>query len=478
MKIKGVFTLYGKIMTLFNGRIHFIVITLLLTRTCQNIVGTCDSSNTKTQCSSGQICTNKVCVTAVSCSTPSDCTASGLPPECSGSGYCQPDSCTTTGQCVHGQVCSSGLGHCATRLEYNVPEGTSEYPLKVSGRGGGSSFDQIAWFKGNSGNRIVIYIDGIGLIYKSDYCPLGITTCDYSDRGVLDISTATLKIKDLQYNDQGFYYFIYLTGPGEYVGSAYELFLTVYVEPSHPTLLGLEGILDTTEITFTCTVNRIRPAALDIYWLIHGQRINGSTENDTPNPDDHSIRQTNEVSYLFTKDQQGDTVHCVVVPQYGNQLTASTVVDLGYGASSPVGVIAGASAGGVVLCVIAVVACIVYWMRRRISKPEDERSAYEDTQVIPAVRTKNIGVRRNENVTERGTRESDPANHVYNYIDMQEINNATSNIAEVNNKDREIPLRQKFGTPETNNDTLAIPLCTAIPRELSVKSQTFTIMSH
>ncbi len=103
-----------KTMTLFYVRIHFIVMTLLLTSTGQNIVvfavWTCDSSSSERQCSSGQLCTSQnVCEPAVSCSSQSDCTAAGLPPECSQSGYCQPDSCTATGQCVHGQVCSSGL---------------------------------------------------------------------------------------------------------------------------------------------------------------------------------------------------------------------------------------------------------------------------------------------------------------------------------------------------------------------------------
>ena len=62
---------------------------------------------------------------------------------------------------------------------------------------------------------------------------MGITTCDSSNRGELDTGTATLKIKDLQYYDQDFYYFTYqATGSDSVVGSAYKVYLTVTGEYS------------------------------------------------------------------------------------------------------------------------------------------------------------------------------------------------------------------------------------------------------
>ena len=73
-------------------------------------------------------------------------------------------------------------------------------------------------------------------------------------------------------------------------------FLTV--QPTNPTLSGLDGILDTTkEVAFTCTVDRIRPPAKDIYWMIDGVRVNGSISDGTEDPNDKSLSQTNEVSY-------------------------------------------------------------------------------------------------------------------------------------------------------------------------------------
>ncbi len=119
------------------------------------------------------------------------------------------------------------------RYNYNISQNTDEYPLKVIG-GEGSTFESIVWYKNtyNSADQVAIYviIDGTTNIkYKGEYCSRGETSCDDSDRGSLDINSATLTVKDLQYNDEDFYYFTYKTTTGAgTVGSGYELHLTVY----------------------------------------------------------------------------------------------------------------------------------------------------------------------------------------------------------------------------------------------------------
>ncbi len=84
------------------------------------------------------------------------------------------------------------LSSFSDRIDHTVSEGTNEYPLPVSG-GGGTSFESITWNKENtdSAKQIATYVNGIGLVYKYDYCPVGINTCDSSVRGELDITSAT-----------------------------------------------------------------------------------------------------------------------------------------------------------------------------------------------------------------------------------------------------------------------------------------------
>ncbi len=530
-------------MTLFYPGIQIFI--LLLTSIGQNVVfctvgDGCDQTRQEAPCGAGEICRGVrqagVCNSAVACTLPSDCTAGGLPPLCT-AGFCQPDSCATTGQCVTGQICSVVLGHCVNQTKYTVQDGVPTLQVQFSEQGTPGTYNQIVWSKGNPPDVIVAYVSDLRRepLYQGDYC-YGSSSCNFSTRISLNTNTGQLTINDLDYADSDYYYYKFQP---DNTGGKYEIHVEVYIQPALPTLEGPIGIIDITrKTTLTCTVGRIRPAAKEMYWMIGDVRINGSTEIGTQDPSDQSLSQVNEISSQFSKDQQGNTAQCVVVPQYGNQVSASFSVDLGYGPKgkplmivNPEGqqyegkevsfhcgsfehgkprsytymwkrdgiklpnvddntkdtlafvvtprdegnyscvakneygeteesaqiqllvgnpppaddwsaaVIAGVSVGAAFL-VIAVTAGIVYciWRRRR-SESQERRSThmYDDTIVIPATRTPNNDMGKNE----KANRESDPANYVYDYINLPTMREPT-------NYKREIPEMQNFRNSESH----------------------------
>ena len=83
-------------------------------------------------------------------------------------------------------------------------------------------------------------------------------------------------------------------------------------------------------------------------------------------PMDKSVQQINTVSYVFSKEQHGTSVECVVVPEYGTQVSAKKLVDLGYGSteetkfsSTIVGIIV-----GVVAFLLVIIAILVVYIVR------------------------------------------------------------------------------------------------------------------
>ncbi len=333
---------------------QFIVKALLLTGLGQCLgqnVGACTSDSRDMQCNEGEICNTGVCVTAVECTSGSDCTIAGLPAECT-SGYCQADSCTATGQCVHGQICSTGLGHCTNQIRFTVEEG-ADFSLQFSEPGIPGSYSDITWWKGKPWYSIVAYVPDIrpNPAYHGEYCDDSIPSCPSSSRGELNTNTGALKIKDLNDTDTDYYY--YMFRPGN-TGEKYELFIEVYIQPDTPRVQGFEAAISPgTEVTFNCTVSRIRPAAKRIYWTIDGEALNGTVET-IYKPDDNTVKQINTGSYIFTKDQHGSVVTCHVVPEPAKaqpvQETAN--VDLGLSPNSSVGVIVSVSVGAVILITV------------------------------------------------------------------------------------------------------------------------------
>ena len=61
-------------------------------------------------------------------------------------------------------------------------------------------------------------------MYQNEYCD-GSTTCPSSTRGSLNTQTGELTIKDLDYADRDYYY--YLFNPGD-TGNKHEIFVEVY----------------------------------------------------------------------------------------------------------------------------------------------------------------------------------------------------------------------------------------------------------
>ena len=63
------------------------------------------------------------------------------------------------------------------------------------------------------------------------------------------------------------------------------------------TISGLPDILESgTTVELTCTVRRIKPEASEMFWIIDGQRIDG-TIHTSLNQDIASLKQYNDMHY-------------------------------------------------------------------------------------------------------------------------------------------------------------------------------------
>ena len=112
-------------------------------------------------------------------------------------------------------------------------------------------------------------------------------------------------------------------------------------------------------------------------------------------------------------------------------------------------VIVGGAVASVVLIII-VTAGIAFWMyRKRVCGPKGERSTYDDTEVTQTERGNETGT---------GNRDSGPENHVYNYIDLNEINSiSTSDVRETPTYiNGETPRTENAESSQTNNDAIVI----------------------
>ena len=67
---------------------------------------------------------------------------------------------------------------------------------------------------------------------------------------------------------------------------------------------------------------------MDIYWMISGTRVNGTVINSDPDQNDMSFNQTNILIHRFTKDDEGLSLECIVIPKYGKRVSAKTTIDL------------------------------------------------------------------------------------------------------------------------------------------------------
>ncbi len=196
----------------------------------------------------------------------------------------------------------------------------------------------------------------------------------------------TLTITRVGYQDQDFYYCEYSTNNYGGKSGAYEIYLNVFVQPTVPILGGALSIIEThNNITLTCTVERIRPAASSIYWKIDRTVVYGTTVNSAPDPTDKSLKQINTVSHTLAGNKQGVAIECVVVPTYGTQVSAKRFFDFGdssTGKSTFNPTLVGSIVGVVVLLLVIVAVLVAYIVRIRKKRSSDGiKSRYITTDV-------------------------------------------------------------------------------------------------
>ncbi len=208
----------------------------------------CDMYSSEAQCGPGQICEKNRCTKAITCQSrfDYDCSIShgnGIsnatdsclcgPYDPFGdpsnirlcvSGYCQPENCQFTGQCVHGQTCYTSekvakdgveyqQGYCINLREYTQKEGTN-VTLHFIEPGTPGNYSSILWSKKSSAmglGRKIAYYDKTHSkpIYYGEYCshPSIQEWCTLSTRITLDTVTGDLTIYHLHHNDEGIYFY-------------------------------------------------------------------------------------------------------------------------------------------------------------------------------------------------------------------------------------------------------------------------------
>ncbi len=320
---------------------------------------TCDMDSTEPQCSNLHICIENECIESTNCEytvlsssltdkgqscgnvTELHCSTHWRHNHNGGpeynycrSGFCQRKTCTTTGQCAHGQICSPRRGYCVWQEKYKRREGTRSITLPLSNTRCYSSNTRIDWFKGDP-DTIVARLPNPPAHPSNfgEYCESTTRSCpvEYT-RGFIDRNTGGLKIMNLDSRDTDYYYYNFW--PND-TGHKYEIYLEVepYFKPNNPKLEhfvvpssdsnSVVGYM----ITWTCTIERIRPEAEDIYWKLGNLRFNGETTTKENSGNDNSVKQTNSFTHYFTKNDEDTTLQCIVVTTYGEQVSTQTIID-------------------------------------------------------------------------------------------------------------------------------------------------------
>ncbi len=75
-------------------------------------------------------------------------------------------------------------------------------------------------------SQIVLYIEGVNMLYKGEYCDSG-KTCPDSTRGTLNTNTAELTIESLDFDDNDYYYYEAQSDKAD-TGKNFEYYLQVY----------------------------------------------------------------------------------------------------------------------------------------------------------------------------------------------------------------------------------------------------------
>ena len=113
-------------------------------------------------------------------------------------------------------------------------EETTEVILNYPEPGSGGSYEEITWYKDQTGNsqyRIVFLrpsINGGEPLYYNEFCS-GSSPCNTSSKGELNVDTGELTIYSVAISDERFYYYdFYINGGTPNTGNKYEIELEVY----------------------------------------------------------------------------------------------------------------------------------------------------------------------------------------------------------------------------------------------------------
>ena len=101
--------------------------------------------------------------------------------------------------------------------------------------GTAGKYEEIAWYKESSGSlqsRIAfVHPDATNAkpYYYNEYCS-GVSPCESSEKGKLDLGTGTFTINKVQVSDEGYYYYRFYNDGGKILdtGIKHEISLEVY----------------------------------------------------------------------------------------------------------------------------------------------------------------------------------------------------------------------------------------------------------
>ncbi len=111
--------------------------------------------------------------------------------------------------------------------------------------------------------------------------------------------------------------------------SMYISFTSILIYYSvHPTIPRIQlppSIVENTETSLTCTIDRVKPHTATVHWVLDGRNYNGDTLST---PDTGAYKLVNTWTHTFSRQDQH--VQCVVTPQagQGNSETGTVTLDV------------------------------------------------------------------------------------------------------------------------------------------------------
>ncbi len=99
------------------------------------------------------------------------------------------------------------------------------------------------------------------------------------------------------------------------------------VHPTVPSIHLPSTIVENTETSLNCTIDRVKPKTATIHWVLAGTTYNGNTVST---PDNGVYKLVNTWTHTFSRQNHSQQLQCVVTPLagQGNSQTGTATLDV------------------------------------------------------------------------------------------------------------------------------------------------------